>query len=109
MRRKMPRTCTRIDFSKRRIIGSQRSLGRVEAVDQKLIQTQIGSNCKTVVTRQLNLVRVRTFLSLRVRTVTAVLNYRGGLPKSAIRQHGKNRHAAGVVVGNQYIFPRLVE
>ena len=103
----MSRPRPRIHLGKRRIIRRQRPLRAVKLVNQNFIKAEIIHHREPVIRRQINRMRMRPFLPLRIRPMPSVLHKAGRLAQSAIRRHRKYRDAPAGVIRHQNIFPRL--
>src|SRR6266568_8927457 len=106
---KMPRTRARRDFGEGWLARLEGASGGVKAVDEQLIQPQIGRKDKTVVGRHLNRVRVRTLLALRISAGTVVLDPGRGRAQTAVWQDWEFGNASAVVICHQNKLPGLIE
>ena len=90
-----------LDRSRRRLVGLKRSLGRVKAIDQHLVQTEICRDGEAVGRVEIDRMSMRFFLTLRVRAGAGVLDERRGLAQPAVWRDWKRSHAATSIVGQE--------
>ena len=93
---------------KRRVVGRERPVGVVIAIDQDLVKAAIGHQGKAIVGRKSGAVRMRALLP-GLRTDSVVLSEAGDFPEPAIRLNGHQSQAAAAVVRRQQSFARLVQ
>jgi len=103
MEGEVPRPRAGLDRGERGIVGCEGALGGVEPVDHQLVQTRVGDDGEAVVGRDVDGVRVRLALPLRVDARTGVLHKRRGLAEPAVAVNGAHRDAAARVVGDQHV------
>src|SRR5271170_2472912 len=98
MKREMARAGTGFYFCK---AGEQRrkdSFGRVEAIDNDLIEAQINGEREAIVRRRADPVGVRAFLALFVGAGAGMLNETGGGAERAVVVNRKRSDAAAIVI-----------
>ena len=79
MERQMARSSSRSDLDERRIIGSERAVCRVEAVDPDLVEAKIRYERKAAGGVEVDGMRMWPLLTLWIRAVAAVLHKGRGL------------------------------
>ena len=107
MKRKMPRAAAGRRFAEGRIVRRERSLGRVELVDQQLVEAQIRREGEAVVGRDVDRMGVRAGLPLLDRAGAFVLNGGGRLFERAVGLDRQRGDAAAAVVGDERTWPVL--
>src|SRR5262245_48537509 len=65
--------------SEGRIVRRERALPRVEAIDEQLVEPEIGGNGEPIIGRKIDGMSVRLLLSLRVDARASVLNEGAGI------------------------------
>src|SRR5262245_38500584 len=108
MESKVARAGARRYFGPWRIVGSQSASWRIEPIDKKLVESQIGGHGKAIGRIEVDGVGMRPFLPVRIDTRTLVLDKRGGWTQPAVVRDRKHRHTAAAVVGNQDVLAGAV-
>src|SRR5437867_11904557 len=101
MKRQMTRACAGLNGGERRIVGSERTLARVEFVNEHLIESEVTRQRETIGGVRGDVVRMRPFLSLRIGARPFVLNERGRFAELAIAENGQHLDAATAVIGHE--------
>src|ERR1019366_1017311 len=107
MKRKVAGSSAGSRVEKWRIIGRERAVRPIVAIDQDLVEAAIGYQGKAIVGRKSGAVRVRAFRP-GLGTDAVVLGKTGGFPQPSIRLNGQQRQATAAVVGRQQSFAGLV-
>src|ERR1700728_1729482 len=109
MQHEVPRSRSRIKFGEWRIVRRKRSLRRVELIDEHLVQSKIVDEGKATIGREIDRVRMRTFLALGIRSMPGVLYKSCRFAQFSAFEYGEYRNATTSVVGDQHILSGPVD
>ncbi len=105
----MARAAACLDRSRRRLVGLKRAFGRVKAIDQHLVQTEICRDSEAIGRVEIDRMGMRFFLTLRVRAGAGVLDEGRGLAQPAVSSDWKCSHAATPIVGQEKRFASAID
>ena len=97
------------NLGERRIVRLQRAVLRVEAIDEDLVETEIGHEGEAIGRVDPDAVRVGLCLALGIDAAALMLDRGGALAEAPIRVEPDDRDAAALVVGDQDIAVRRIE
>ena len=81
--------------------GVKRAFGRVKSINQHLVQTKICRDGKAIGCVEIDRMRMRFFLTLRVGAGAGVLDEGRRLAQPAVSRERKRSHAATAIVGQE--------
>src|SRR5262245_41777823 len=101
MKREMARPGAGRQGTRGRVVGDQRTVGRIEFIDHDLVKAKVTSEGEPIGGVGRNKMPVRPSLALLVHTGTAVLDKGGWRVQTSIRLDGQSLDAASPVVRHQ--------
>ena len=101
----VPGTGSRGDLGEGGLVAGECPGLRVEGVDQHLVEAEIGGEGEPIGGIEIDRVRVRFFLPLRIDAVPLVGDHAGGRPQLAACDNRERGDAPATVVGHQHMPP----
>ena len=108
MKGEVPRARSRLDGRKRRVARDERPLPGIEAIDEDLVDAQVGGVGEPVVGTEVDRMGARRTLTRRVDARSGVLNEGGGRLQPAVEANRQHRDAAAAIVRDEHVAPGLV-
>ena len=95
------RPCPGREPGRPRLVGREAARGRVEPVDEHLVEAQVGDERESIRLVEAHPVRVGALLASRVRSMPLVLHERRGRAQAAVGLNGQHGDAAPAVVRDE--------